>query len=197
MKAAPSKRNATAAALTLPQIDALVAEIADHQLTCDGLRADLDARFRALDERLAPIKAAARPDIERVQAALAAVEKSLAERWQAVESWSEVHKDAYLQHPRSLRLLRGVIGYWHSPPKVSALKTWTLGLCARALRRRAWGRDFLHPAKIDHEAIIRARAEFQARPERLAAVGLQITQEDVFYLERAQEGSDAFGKEAR
>ena len=197
MKAAPAKKNAAAAALTLPQIDALVAEIADPPLTCDGLRADLSARFRALDEQLAPIKAAARPDIERVQAALATVEKSLAERWQAVESWAAAHKDAYFQNPRSLRLLRGVIGYRLSPPKVSALKTWTLGLCARALRRRAWGRDFLHPAKIDHEAIIRARADFQARPERLAAVGLQITQEDVFYLERAQEGSDAFGKEAR
>ena len=169
MKAAPSKKNA--AALTLPQIDALVAEIADHQLTCDGLRADLAARFHALDEQLAPIKAAARPDIERVQAALAAVEKSLAERWQVVEGWADAHKDAYFQHPRSLRLLRGVIGYRLSPPKVSALKTWTLGLCVRA--------------------------EFQARPERLAAVGLQITQTDVFYLERTQEGSDAFGKEAR
>ena len=197
MKAAPPKKNAAAADLTLPQIDALVAEIADHQLTGDGLRADLAARFRALDEQLAPIKAAARPDIERVQAALAAVEKSLAERWQVVESWAAAHKDAYFRQPRSLRLLRGVIGYRLSPPKVSALKTWTLGLCARALRRRAWGRDFLHPARIDHEAIIRARAEFQARPDRLAAVGLQITQEDVFYLDRTGEGSDAFGKEAR
>ena len=196
MKTTPTKQNA-AASLSLSQIDALVAEIADHQLTCEGLRADLREKFRVLDERLAPMKAAARPDIERIQAALDAAEKSLAERRRVVEDWAAAHKGDYFENPRSLRLLRGTVGFRLTPPKVSALKTWTMGLCARALRRRAWGRDFLHPAKIDHEAIIRARAEFQARPERLAAVGLQITQEDMFYVDRAQEGSDAFGKEAR
>ena len=186
-----------APALTLPEIDALVAEIADHRLTCEGLRADIRARFRELDERLAPIRAAALPQIERLHAALAGVETSQRERERTVAEWAAPRKATDFQDPRSLKLHRGVIGFRLSPPKVSALKTWTLGLCALALKRHAWGRDFLHPAKIDHEAILRARAEFQARPDRLAAVGLQITQEDVFYIESTPESSAAFAREAR
>ena len=98
MKALPASQSA--AALTLPEIDALVAEIADHQLTCEGLRADLRARFRA----------AARPDIERVRAALAAVEKSLDERWRVAEAWATAHQAACSERPRSRRRRRGVIG---------------------------------------------------------------------------------------
>ncbi len=195
MKTTKIKKPAVAA-LTLQEIDALVAEIADYQLTCDGLQTSINEKFRLLNEALAPIKAAAMPEIEHAQTVLATVTKSLDERWKVVEAWAEAHKADRFEQPRSIKLLRGVIGFRLTPSKLSAMKGWTMAQCAAALKRRLWGRDFLHQPKIDHEAVIKARVEFEAKPARLAAVGLQITQDDVFYIEAAQEGSDAFGKGA-
>ena len=193
----PSKKEqlqTLAASLTLTDIESLVTEIADYKLTIDGLNADKEKIYRRLDTSKARLAAKVEPYISQKNAALLKVEQSYNERCHLVALWAEAHKAEHFGDPRSVKLLRAVIGFRQGPPKVTFLAGFTTKMAALFLRRKKWGREYLRPAEISHQDILRDEAEFQTRPGRLPSVGMAITRADVFYIDVEQSGSEATGK---
>ena len=189
------KIKAIVAGMTLSDAESLCTEIADYTLTHEGLQADVAAIYRKLDAKKARLAAKVEPVVSQKNAAMLAVERSRNERWELLESWAENHKATLFADPRSIKMLRGVIGFRQGPPKLSFLAGFTAKLSAVLLRKRAWGADYLIPAKLSHEAILRDEGEFLARPARLASVGLAITRQETFYFDVERTGTDSTGKE--
>lgn len=179
-----------AAALTLPDIEAILAKVADLQWTLDQMRADQAEKARLNDAQIAVIRAPFLAEQQRVDETINALEKTISAHVGQVKEWALINPHRF-EKRRSLELLCATIGFRFTPPKVETLKGWTFGVCAVALAKLAWGRKYLKAPAVDKEGLLRDRDLLASEPARLGAVGLQIAQTDEFYVELKREHTDA------
>ena len=180
-------------ALSLPDIEGLVLRVAQLQSTRDQLIADILTKAREMDGKLNVIRAEFVPELERMDGSVSTLEKTISATIDQIEAWAKINPDLFARK-RSIEMLCGTIGFRLTPPSVVVAKGWKAGMCALAMRKLAWARGYLKTPEIDRAGILRDRDKL--KEDKLLKVGLSIKQEDEFYVEPKQEGTEALGGKA-
>lgn len=181
-----------AAALSLPQVEALINDAAN----LDTLAAE---RQSAIDSRLADLQAEFDTARARVQPVLSVLangrDEFLAQReakLAVVHAWALANKQTlFSDRKKSLGFLRGTVGFRCLPPSVETEQGWTFKSAVAAL---LWGRAFLRRPEptLDKQELLRQRERLlKSGPEKLAAVGLRIAQPEEFYFEPKTEAPES------
>lgn len=142
----------------------------------------------AMEKRIAKIREAYE---EPLAAAKAAGDALFAD----LQAWAALHPEAFGEQ-RSIELLHGTLGFRTCPPKVSQAAGVKVGHTLAALRAKGMGQFVRVREDIDKEAVLSYAAAARERgPEaaeqaaaELAAVGLKLTQGEVFYCDPKREG---------
>ena len=174
------------ARLTDAQLEELLAHLADLHFVASDIEADLEAKQRALDAELLPIKEAHRPEMERQATVLSHVRLNIEERTTVVREWADAHLGDRSGQRRSIQTFHATFGFRLSKPRVVERRGRTFARAAYWLSRLVWGRKYLRPATLNKEALLKDRVELEAHPERLRKIGLAFAQEDLFFFEPTQ-----------
>ena len=177
--------------LSNSEVESLLARMSELTMAKDQLEADQEESRRRLDADLLPIKEAYRPSQEKRAASIETLCVKIDECRTILEAWATAHKaEHFTTARRSLALTHAVIGFRLSKPRIMERPRRTFARAAYWLSRLTWGRKYLRPATLNKEAILKDRAAFGARPERLRKIGVAIVQDDVFYVDLHETRSD-------
>jgi len=161
--------------LTQPEIEtqeelrAVVGDVAADMITASNLRGNMEAELAAVRARF--------------EADLIPLEKQIDDNTELVATYATTHPDLFPKGARSLDLLTAVIGFRTGQPKVKVLKRWTLPAVIEALKARKWRQFIREVEELDKERIIAERAQYP--DEVLKSVGIQVAQDERFYIEPA------------
>lgn len=124
----------------------------------------------------------------KFEADLAECAQILKDRTDALRAWAECNPDAFPKGRKSLELLSGTLGFRTGMPKLAVLSrafNWerVLDLVKSAV---AWKRFVRTKEELDKEGIIAAAAAAADKAQfadELKRVGLQVKQDDTFFIE--------------
>jgi phage host-nuclease inhibitor protein Gam len=156
-------------AISRDRAESLVAEIADLTVKRNTLSLVLDAEITALRDKYGP-------DI-------AALQKGIDDRAALVESWAAANADDFPRGRKSVDFPCGTVGYRTGTPKLKTLarKTWDAILdTLTSLGLTAWVRV---KTEVDKSAILAAHAAGEATDDDLRRIGLQVAQDESFFIE--------------
>ena len=184
------KLSRTAGSLTNNELEALLAEISDYHLTLEQVESEQEASRRALDAELLPIKERYRPDQDRRAEVIQRLKVTLREKTDVICEWARAHRAEHFTKKFSLELTHATIGFRLTRWRVEELPGGTFARAAQLLAKLAWGRKYLSAPTLKLNEILADRTEFDAKPKRLENVGLQLVQDEVFYVKPKQTRSD-------
>lgn len=156
-----------AASLTRADLVDIVGEIAAAQIKHDKTVAQMNTEIDAA-------RARHQEQVEALQATIK--EKSL-----IAEAWARAHPDQF-DKTRSIDFGRGIVGFRTGQPTLKALKGWTLKDVLAALKRLAWGKNFVRiREEIAKDELIAARKTIT--DAMAAKAGFEFVQEERFFVE--------------
>lgn len=166
----PARKSIT---LTTPGIEtqdelrATVKDIAADMIAARELRA-------AMETELAAIRA-------KYEADLIPLDQDIETATELVATYCTQHPDMFPKGVRSLDLVTAVIGFRTGQPKVKLLKRWTMTAVLDALKGKRMFGFIRQTEELDKERVIAERRQLD--DDALKAVGLQIVQDERFYVE--------------
>lgn len=113
---------------------------------------------------------------------LAAIDRSLKEKTDLLRTWAETNSHEFAKR-RSISLLHGTIGWRLGTPKLKTIARRTWATVLETLK--GTGRTDLVRVKeeTNKELILAQAASGSLAPSDLKAIGVQVVQEDAFYVE--------------
>ena len=166
-------------ALTLAQVEILANSYADSCTSLRGLQAEIQSATAKLDAELEEVRKRHASELARLATRHSALALAANEKLTQLQGWAQAQRAVHFVTKKSLELARLVLGFSTNPHKVEALDGWSLVKAALALAKTRWGKKFTRPELLKNP-IIAARNEISA--ERLASCGLQIVQEEQFFV---------------
>jgi phage host-nuclease inhibitor protein Gam len=154
---------------TRERAEAVVGEIAAKVIERDAVTAELESDIQ--DVR------------SRYEARLLECSLVIEQKMPAVEAWAEEHPELF-EAKKSLQMVHGLIGFRTGNPKCSPLRGWTWEKVKAHLVNKNLGYTRT-VVEVDREGFIRDRDTLKAAG--LAERGVEVYQEDSFYLEPKRE----------
>jgi phage host-nuclease inhibitor protein Gam len=102
----------------------------------------------------------------------------------ALEDWATANPQEFPSGRKSIDFVHGEIGFRTGMPKFKKLRRFkTLQLMAEAMRKLAWARKYVKqsPPTVNKELVIANRDKLTA--EQLNTLGIQIVQDESFYVD--------------
>ena len=130
-----------------------------------------------LDKRLKEIK-------DDYQAQLVDINERVTPLLLRVQAWADAHPEEFGKH-RSIQMLHGTVGWRVGQPTLKTLKGWTWDRCLEYLRNHGLGHFIRTKEEPDKQGIITTFFREATREGELKAMGMQIVQDDSFYVEPA------------
>jgi phage host-nuclease inhibitor protein Gam len=156
------------APISREEAEGYMADLAAAACEERGHRAEMDARTLAI-----------KAEYEEALATCAEVIKT---RTELLRAWAEQNPEEFAKR-KSAELETGVVGFRTGTPKLKTLPGWTF---ARVLERlvELGERLFVREkVELDKEGIIAAKARGELAGEDLRAMGVDVVQEEAFYVE--------------
>lgn len=146
----------------------LVGEIVKLQLNLNAQKIEMDKELEAVRVRY--------------ETRLDTLQKTIDEKTTVAMAWAQEHPEEF-GDKKSIDFVHATIGFRLGQWKVEKTKKsmkWTD--VAKALLGLPWGKDFVRIAEpaVDKEGIIAARSTLKA--DQLASVGINIVQDESFYI---------------
>ncbi len=179
------------AALTLVEIEEKVAHISDLRWTRQQISDDQEALRCDLDNEIAKLKTSFLPPMERHAQTIEDLSVSIDVETEIVAEWARAHQEDHFFKRRSMEFLHATIGFRKARARLELRARHTFERAAYKLSRLPWGKKYLRPAAINKEAILKDRAKFEAKPERLQQIGIVIRQDETFFIDPKEVRSDA------
>lgn len=135
------------------------------------INAELDVKFTKLRDEKAD--------------ELAALEAEKNEAFEILSAYAIENKEALFTKKKSLELSHGTIGFRIGTPKVKTLKGYTLKAVAKIMEKLS--PEYVRKTvEVDREKLIADR-ENEGMTEKLKEYGLEVVQEETFYVELKKE----------
>lgn len=151
------------------QMEELVSAIRELTISHQTVLAEKNAELKKLDEQFNPRLTAW---AEEIQA------KSV-----LVQAWAEANPDEFTKR-KSLELSHGTIGFRTGTPKLKTLAKRTWAAVLDILRAHKPYHGFVRiKEEVDKESILVAHANFNLLPGDLKEMGVEVVQEESFYIE--------------
>lgn len=157
--------------ITSEQMNQAFADFAQADAEIQRIAAEMDAEFTRIREENA----------DRLSNLNATKEATFA----ILEAYATEHKEAQFSKKRSLETAHGIIGFRIGNPKVKTRKgfTWAAVLTlVKALKP-----DYVRTTEEVAKDLLIAERNQQGMPELLTQIGVDIVQEEVFYVEPKKE----------
>lgn len=166
---------------TREDLEGVFGEYAEQVIEIDRLTVEMEKRIAEIRELYEAPLAAAKETGEALVADL--------------QAWAVLHPEAFAER-KSIELLHGAIGFRTCPPKVLQVPGVKVQHTLAAARATAGMSALIrHREDLDKDAVLARVAEARrkgadalaAEEAALAAVGLRVTQDEVFYAEPKRE----------
>jgi len=127
-----------------------------------------------MDQELASVRA-------RYEVELIPLDNTIEANTDLCATFCVTRNDLFANGAKSVDLVTAVIGFRTGQPKVKILKRWNLAAVIAAIKARKWADKFIRETEeLNKERIIAERADLG---EALKAVGLDVVQDERFYIE--------------
>jgi phage host-nuclease inhibitor protein Gam len=154
--------------ITRSRAEELLGEIA-------SLKLEEREQKNALDRELTTAR-------ERFESPLTVLGKQIEEKTALLESWAAANPAEFPKNRKSIELLHGVLGYRTGTPKLKTLAKWTWDRVLEKLKDVL--PDFVRTKEeVNREALISAIGEGRLTPDDARQLGVQVVQEESFYVE--------------
>ncbi len=100
-----------------------------------------------------------------------------------IEGWAMDNPDEFPADKKSVDFPCGTIGHRTGTPTVSTIGGWTLGRALKVLISRGDARFVATKESLSKEAILTAFRKKEVSPEWLREVGLEVRQNEKFFIE--------------
>ena len=122
---------------------------------------------------------------ERYEAPLTALGKEIENRAVLLEAWAAANPAEFPKDRKSIVLLHGTIGYRTGTPKLKTLAKWTWDRVLEKLKELgAPVAGFIRTKdEVNKEAVISSYSEGHLDPATARALGMQVVQEESFFVE--------------
>lgn len=145
---------------------------ADASIT--KINADLDVKFTKLRDEKAD--------------ELSKLETDKSEAFDLVQAYAMENKDTRFSKKKSLELTHGIIGFRLGTPKIKTLKGFTQKAVAKLLEKL--NPEYIRKSvELDKEKLIADRDK-EGMAERMRDYGVEVVQEEAFYIELKKETSE-------
>jgi len=120
---------------------------------------------------------------------VAAAKAELKVKLDHLETWADANPEVF-GNKRSLEMMHGTIGWRKGNPSVKQLRGHTVAETIKTLAEKA--KQFIRTVlEIDREAILAAHSTDMFKDDTLKTYGLQVTQDETFYIDPKLENQDA------
>jgi phage host-nuclease inhibitor protein Gam len=130
---------------------------------------------------------------ERFETPLTTLGKQIEEKTALLESWASANPSEFPKGRKSIELLHGILGYRTGTPKLKTLPKWTWDRVLENLK--SLGKvvaGFVRTKdEVNKEAIIAAVSEGRLEATEARQLGVQVIQEETFFVEPKLEENDA------
>jgi phage host-nuclease inhibitor protein Gam len=120
---------------------------------------------------------------ERHQPVLAQIAKQIEEKTALLESWASANPAEFPKHRKSIDLLHGTLGFRTGMPKLKTLAKWTWDRVLEKLRELSLAAFIRTKDEVNKEAVIAAVGEGRLLPEDARQLGVQVVQDETFFVE--------------
>ncbi|HZV36740.1 MAG TPA: host-nuclease inhibitor Gam family protein [Verrucomicrobiae bacterium] len=156
---------------TRAEMESLMREIARLKLNEKLLLSGMDAELQALRDNY--------------ESRLATLTQLLAEKTEAARAWAEANPDEFGKR-RSISFAHGTIGFRTGPPKLATLLKRKWDGVLDALGAKRWGAAYIRvKEEINKEQLIADAGAGILSVKELRNIGVEIVQEETFYVEPA------------
>ena len=168
-----AKRLKARAAATIAdrlQAEQVTGDVCRLQNEINNLKLDMDGRLQQ-------IRAEYEGELDGRQ-------KQLDSQVLALEAWAKENPDEFPAGRKSIEFVHGIVGFRTGTPKVKTGKRYsTLAALAKAMLGVPWAKKYVKTAEpsLNKEALIADRGTLTAA--QLNLFGIQITQDETFYVE--------------
>lgn len=120
---------------------------------------------------------------ERYELSLAATGKAIEDKTVLLESWAAANPGEFPKDRKSIALTHGVLGYRTGMPKLKTLAKWTWDRVLTACDTLGF-HDFIRTKReVNKDAIIHQATNASLSAQELKALGVQVVQEETFFVE--------------
>lgn len=162
--------------ITRDQCAEEVRKYAETQNEINALDADMNSEIIAVKERY--------------EAKIEELKQKIKVHQKLIEGWAMDNPDEFPQDKKSVDFPCGTIGHRTGTPTVVAIGGWTLGGALTALVSRGESRFVSTKESLSKEAILAAVRKKEISPEWLRGVGLEVRQNEKFFIEPKLEATN-------
>lgn len=163
------KKAAVKPPVSREEMEALVGEIAALSIDRDSMTVEMDERLQAIRSEY--------------EASLADNRLQLDAKLEAARLWALANPESFGEK-KSIEMVHGIIGFRIGMPKLKTLRGCTWNFVLEQLARLRLTNYIRSKAEPDRERIIADRDKLS---DRLAALGVEVVQEEAFYVEPKRE----------
>lgn len=122
---------------------------------------------------------------EQFEAPLDALVKQIGDKTALLETWASANPGEFPKDRKSIVMLHGILGYRTGTPKLKTLAKWTWDRVLEKLKELgdATAGFVRTKEEVNREAIIAAVSEGRLLPEEARTVGVQVVQDEAFFVE--------------
>lgn len=162
------KKTGSAGSMSRAEMESQISQIRDLTICQAQLLAEKNAALKELDEKFSP--------------RLNAWQQAIEEKTVLVQAWAEANPDEFAKR-KSIELAHGTIGFRTGTPKLKTLAKITWAKVLDALRASRLAEQFIRiKEEVDKESLLVAHANFSLSDGDLRALGVEVAQEESFFI---------------
>ncbi|MDU1892734.1 MAG: host-nuclease inhibitor Gam family protein [Dysgonomonas sp.] len=161
--------------VTSEQAEQAFADFATSDARIVEINADMDVQFTKIREKY--------------QSELAQLEADKSKAFETIQVYATENKDALFSKKKSIETVHGVYGFRTGTPKLKTLKGFTWSSVTTLLEKLmpSYVRKVVEPAKDK----LLADREKKGIAAKMKEVGIEVVQDETFYIERKTEETTA------
>jgi len=170
------KKTGSAGSMSRAEMEAQLSQVRDLTISRSQLLAEKNAALKELDEQFSP--------------RLNAWEQAIQEKTVLIQAWAEANPEEFAKR-KSIELAHGTIGFRTGTPKLKTLAKQTWAKVLDTLRASPFAEKFIRiKEEVDKESLLVAHANFSIDDAGLRGLGLEVTQEESFFITPKLEEAD-------
>jgi phage host-nuclease inhibitor protein Gam len=164
---------------TREDMERLVGDICGLTIKQDGLKVQMDSYIK--DVR------------DRYEKDLAGISGELSSKMERAKAWAETHPEEFGK-AKSLDMTHGVVGFRTGMPKLKTLRGWTWDRVLSSIKELNLGYLIRRTEAVNKEAILAEAMKPKVSKEMIAAFGVEVVQDETFFVEPKRETETEAGR---
>ena len=155
--------------LTRNRAEELLGEIAVLTLERNERKIEMDRRLTAVREEF--------------EAPLSSLGKQIEEKTTLLEAWAAANPDDFPKNRKSIEMTHGTIGYRLGTPKLKTLMRKTWDQILELIRANDWTQFIRTKEEVNKDAILAEYGQDRLSDQQLKHIGVQVVQDESFFVE--------------